>query len=95
MRSSIGLFLFVPPGINEQLIERAGLQLIREEDVTDNAALISGRWQQARLRYKEALVQIEGEERFEGLQKFFGAVQRLTSERRLSRIMYLVEKPTR
>jgi hypothetical protein len=39
------------------------------------------------------LLQIEGEERFEGLQKFFAAVHLLTSERRLSRIVYLVEKP--
>jgi len=91
-RSSIGLFLFVPPGINERLIEEAGFQLIRQEDVTDNAALVSGRWYQARQRHKEDLIQIEGEERFEGLQRFFEAVHNLTSERRLSRIVYLVEK---
>lgn len=95
MRSSIGLFLFVPPGINEQLIESAGLHLVQREDVTENAALISGRWQEARHRHKDSLVPIEGEERFEGLQQFFAAVHRLTSEQRLSRIMYLVEKPTR
>jgi len=63
-----------------------------KEDVTENAALISGRWHQARQRHKEALLQIEGEERFEGLQQFFAAVHRLTLERRLSRIVYLVEK---
>jgi hypothetical protein len=45
-----------------------------------------------RQRYKDALLQIEGEERFAGLQQFFAAVHRLTSERRLSRIVYLVEK---
>ena len=39
------------------------------------------------------LVKIEGEERFAGLQQFFAAVHRLTNERRLSRIAYLVEKP--
>ena len=92
LRSSIGLFLFVPPGVNEGLIEKAGFHLIQQEDVTENAALISGRWQQARQRYKDALLQMEGEERFEGLQKFFAAVHHLTSERRLSRIVYLVEK---
>lgn len=92
LRSSIGLFLFVPPGVNEGLIEKAGFHLIQQEDVTENAALISGRWQQARQRYKDALLQMEGEERFEGLQKFFSAVHRLTAERRLSRIVYLVEK---
>jgi len=93
MRSSIGLFLFVPPGINEQLIEKAGFRLVQQQDVTENAALISERWQQARQRHKDALLEMEGQERFEGLQQFFAAVHRLTGERRLSRIVYLVEKP--
>ena len=92
LRSSIGLFLFVPFGVNEQLIEEAGFDLIKQEDVTENAALISGRWHEARKHYREALLKIEGEERFEGLQKFFAAVHRLTSERRLSRIVYVCEK---
>lgn len=92
MRSLVGLFLFVPPGVNEQLIENAGFHLVQQEDVTENAALISGRWHQARQRHKDALLQIEGEERFEGLQQFFAMVHRLTLERRLSRIVYLVEK---
>lgn len=94
LRSSIGLFLFVPPGINEQLIQRAGFQLVHQEDVTENAALISGRWFQSRRVHKDDLLRIEGEERFEGLQQFFAAVHRLTSERRLSRIVYVVEKRT-
>jgi SAM-dependent methyltransferase len=93
MRSSIGFFLFVPPGINEQLIEKAGFRLVQQQDVTENAALISERWQQARQRHKDALLEMEGQERFDGLQQFFAAVHRLTSERRLSRIVYLVEKP--
>jgi SAM-dependent methyltransferase len=58
LRSSIGLFLFVPQDHNDTLIERA-----------------------------------EGEQRFEGLQKFFQAVHDLTRERRLSRLAYVVEKP--
>lgn len=92
LRSSIGLFLFVPPGINEQLIEETGLRLLRQEDVTANATLVSGRWHESRQRHKDALIKIEGEERFAGLQQFFAAVHRLTSESRLSRIVYLVEK---
>lgn len=95
LRSSIGLFLFVPAGINEQLIEKAGFRLLRQEDVTENAALVSGRWHRARQAHKEDLLRIEGEERFEGLQRFFEAVHRLTSQRRLSRIAYVVEKPAR
>jgi hypothetical protein len=93
LRSSIGLFLFVPAGFNERLIEQAGFRLVRQEDVTENAAQVSGRWRQARNARKEDLLRIEGETRFEGLQRFFETVNRLTSERRLSRIVYLVEKP--
>ncbi len=92
-RSSIGLFLFVPPGINERLIRESGLRLLRQQDVTENAALVSRRWHDARQRHREELHWIEGEERFEGLQRFFAAVHGLTAERRLSRIAYLVDKP--
>lgn len=95
LRSSIGLFLFVPPGVNEQLIEASGFRLVKNEDVTENAALVSGRWHESRQRHKEALIKIEGEERFAGLQQFFATVHRLTNERRLSRIVYLVEKQDR
>ena len=92
-RSLVGLFLFVPPGVNEGLIKDAGFHLVKQEDVTANAAMISDRWYQARQRHKSALLKIEGEERFEGLQQFFAVVHRLTLERRLSRLVYLVEKP--
>jgi SAM-dependent methyltransferase len=91
-RSSIGLFLFVPPGVNKQLIAAAGLHLLKQEDVTANAALVSRRWHESRQCHKDALIKIEGAERFAGLQQFFAAVNRLTTERRLSRIVYLVEK---
>jgi SAM-dependent methyltransferase len=92
LRSSIGSFLFVPPSVNEQLVKNAGFHLIKQNDVSENAALVSGRWHEARQHHKDALLQIEGEERFTGLQEFFHAVHRLTSERRLSRIVYLIEK---
>jgi SAM-dependent methyltransferase len=92
LRSSIGLFLFVPLGVNEDFINKAGFHLVNQEDVTENAALVSGRWHESRKRHKDSLLKIEGEERFEDLQKFFAAVHSLTSERRLSRIAYLVEK---
>jgi SAM-dependent methyltransferase len=92
LRSSIGLFLFVPPGINEQLIEQAGFRLVRQEDVTANAALVSGRWHDARQAHRVDLLKIEGAERFAGLQRFFEAVHQLTSQRRLSRIAYFAEK---
>jgi SAM-dependent methyltransferase len=95
LRSSIGEFLFVPTGFNEQFIGHAGFELVRQVDVTDGAALISGRWLQARETHRDALIQVEGEERFTGLQQFFETVHSLSRERRLSRIAYVVEKPGR
>jgi len=92
-RSSVGFFLFAPPGVNERLIAEAGLELRRQEDVTPNAAMVSKRWHDARAEDREALVPIEGEERYAGLQRFFATVHRLTSERRLSRIAYIAQRP--
>jgi SAM-dependent methyltransferase len=91
-RSSIGYFLFAPPGVNEQLIEEAGFELVRQEDVTENAAVVSKRWYDARAEDRDALVQIEGEERYVGLQQFFSVVHVLTRERRLSRFAYMAQK---
>jgi hypothetical protein len=91
-RSSIGLFVFVPRALNEELIVKAGFKLVSQLDVTENAALVSRRWREARQRFRADLLRIEGQERFDGVQKFLGAVHSLTSERRLSRIAYLVER---
>lgn len=92
LRSSIGPFLFVPSGVNERLMEQAGFRLIRQEDVSDNAASVSGRRRRAREAHRDDLLRIEGEERFEALQRFFEAVHILASEGRLSRIAYVAEK---
>jgi ubiquinone/menaquinone biosynthesis C-methylase UbiE len=91
-RSSIGLFVFMPRGLNEELIVEAGFRILGQHDVTENAVQVSRRWREARHRFRKELLQIEGGERYEGVQKFLAAVHRLTHERRLSRIAYLVEK---
>jgi len=91
-RSSIGFYLFVPPGENERLIREAGFDLLGVFDVTENAARLSGRWHEARARYRDALVAREGEANFEGLQRFLGCVHTLSDERRLSRYCYLARK---
>lgn len=91
-RSSIGLFVFVPRGHNEELIMKAGFRLVSQLDLTENAALVSRRWREARARFREELVRMEGETQFDGVQKFLGAVHRVTAERRLSRVAYFVEK---
>jgi SAM-dependent methyltransferase len=92
VRSSVGFFLFAPVGVNERLIEEAGLVLGRREDVTENAAVVSKRWHEARAEDREAMVKIEGTARFEDLQAIFPMVHRLTSERRLSRFVYVADK---
>jgi SAM-dependent methyltransferase len=92
VRSSIGSFLFVAPGVNERLLDEAGFELVTQEDVTENEAAVSRRWYDARADDRDALVEFEGEERFVGLQQFFSVTHRLASERRLSRFVYVARK---
>lgn len=94
-RSSIGFFLFTPPGVNERLLDEAGLKLVRTDDATENEAGVSKRWLDAREEERASLLPIEGEERFASLQRFLSVVHDLTRERRLSRIVYVAEKPAR
>jgi SAM-dependent methyltransferase len=94
-RSSIGFYLFVPPGANEDMLREAGFALLGVQDVTANAAEVASRWYQARLRHREALVAREGEVNFDGLQRFLRCAHTLAVEKRLSRYAYLAEKPAR
>jgi SAM-dependent methyltransferase len=91
-RSNIGFFVFMPLETTQNFIRQAGFKLIRCEDVTGNVELTSGRWYVSRQKHREDLIKIEGEERFNGLQKFFSTVYTLSSERRLSRFAFLAEK---
>ena len=84
-RSSIGFYVYSPPGENERLMERAGFRQIRVTDTTQNAARIAQRWHEAREKKKDKLVAIEGDRNFEGLQRFLSCVGRLTTARRLLR----------
>ena len=91
-RSSIGFFLFTPVGHNERLLAQTGFTVREVEDVTDAVASVAQKWRDARARRRARLVPLEGEESFDGLQRFLEAVWVLASERRLSRYMYLAEK---
>ena len=91
-RSSIGRYVFAPPGENERLISGAGFTLLSSEDVTAAEELIAQRWHDAREQYRDELVAREGAENFAGLQRFLSCVHRLSLERRLSRYCYLAEK---
>jgi SAM-dependent methyltransferase len=92
-RSSIGNYFFLPQGENERLICAAGFKLLRADDLTAACAAIAERWHDARARRSVELSRIEGEENFQGLQKFLWCVRTLTFERRLSRFSYLGLKP--
>ena len=91
-RSSIGFYLFVPPGENERLLAESGFRLLDVEDVTDNAEAVANRWRRAREAHRAALVAREGEANFGGLQRVLDCVHYLSAERRLSRFAYLAEK---
>jgi cyclopropane fatty-acyl-phospholipid synthase-like methyltransferase len=91
-RSSVGYYVYSPPGENERLIEQAGFEHTRVTDTTAHAAQIAQRWQQAREKRKNDLIAVEGTANFEGLQAFLSCVHRLTAERRLLRLLYLAEK---
>jgi SAM-dependent methyltransferase len=91
-RSSIGNYVFSPPGTTEELIQAAGLHLFRAMDTTENAARIAKRWHDARQRRAIELIAVEGTANFEGLQRFLSCAYTLALERRLLRWVYVARK---
>jgi len=92
LRSSMGFFVFSPPGENEFLIESAELRLLRADDATDTLALTAARVRAERAQGEALLAAAEGREHYDARQKFLEVVHRLASERRLARIAFLAEK---
>jgi len=92
IRSSIGFFLFAPPGEDERLLREAGFELQRSEDRTDNMASVARRWHAARAEREDDLRRVEGDATFEGQQIFFEVTSRLAAERRLSRLAFLAAR---
>ena len=88
-RSSIGFFLFTPVGYNEHLLARSGFEVHEVRDLTQAVADVSRRWRDARAKRRARIVDLEGEDAFNGLQHFLEAIHALAGERRLSRFMYL------
>jgi hypothetical protein len=70
----------------------AGFRITGITDTSDDAAAIAKRWHDARELRRSALIAIEGEKDFSGLQNFLTCVYRLTFERRLLRFVYLAVK---
>ncbi|HEY6989558.1 MAG TPA: methyltransferase domain-containing protein [Bryobacteraceae bacterium] len=91
-RSSIGFYIFAGPGVNEQLLAASSFRLLQAIDTTQNAAQIAKRWHDARARRSLPLRALEGDHDYEGLQRFLSCVHALTSERRLTRWVYVAAK---
>jgi SAM-dependent methyltransferase len=91
-RSSIGFYIFSPPGENERWIRNAGFSDIKVLDTTESAARTAAKWHDARQKHKERLVDAEGIAEWEGLQRFLSCVRALTEERRLLRLLYQAQK---
>jgi ubiquinone/menaquinone biosynthesis C-methylase UbiE len=93
IRTPNGFWLFVPPGLNERAIRAAGLTLLQCEDCSSSIAELAARWHAVRAQHYAELVSQEGTEAFEQHQEFFAMAADLADSRRLSRFLYLAEKP--
>jgi SAM-dependent methyltransferase len=91
-RASIGLFVFVPQGLDEALLRRAGFDVDRVEDRTPNMASNAAGWRQARAKREAKLRKIEGDDAFFGQQRFLETAARLAEEKRLSRYAIMARK---
>ena len=93
VRSSSGFYLFVPPFFDERTIEECGLRLLLREDVTANLAKVAERRCAARASRSTALRGIEGNDNYTSQQEFLTVAACLAREGRLSRFVYISEKP--
>jgi SAM-dependent methyltransferase len=94
-RSSAGLYLFVPPGYDELIVTLCGLRLVVTENVTRNMAEVAQRRYAARASRSSSLREIEGDREYAGQQQFLKIAARIAIEGRLSRFVYVSEKPQR
>ena len=93
IRSSAGFYLYVPTGFDEHVIANGGLRLLVREDVTANLARVAEARRAAREARSIDLRQIEGVTAYERQQAFLNVAARIAKEGRLSRFVYVSEKP--
>jgi ubiquinone/menaquinone biosynthesis C-methylase UbiE len=91
-RGSVGFFVLTAPGENERLIAQAGLELTRYENVNPNVFEVANRWHDARARHRSKLVEHEGDEMFDSLQRFLAMTEKLHREDRLSRYVFVARR---
>jgi ubiquinone/menaquinone biosynthesis C-methylase UbiE len=93
VRSSIGFFLFVPLGYDERIVVQCGLQLVVSENVTQNMAEVAERRKASRAARSSAVREIEGDQTYEEQQEFLAIAALIAREVRLSRFVYVAQKP--
>jgi hypothetical protein len=92
VRSSSGLYLFVPHGYDDRIITQCGLRVVVCEDRTSNMAEIAERRRNARESRNSALRRIEGHAVYEKQRQFFSVAAQVARDGRLSRFVYVAEK---
>ena len=92
VRASIGLFVFVPAGLDQVLLDQAGFEIERVVDRTQNMAHNAAGWWDARSKREVDLRAIEGDATFDGQQRFLEATAVLAKETRLSHIAILARR---
>jgi len=90
-RTPHGYAQFVPPGINEQLLESAGFQVTERTDLTHTMIKSSAGRLAARASRRSELETLEGPSTFERQQQYLQTVQALAERAALSRFMYIAE----
>jgi 2-polyprenyl-3-methyl-5-hydroxy-6-metoxy-1,4-benzoquinol methylase len=93
IRASLGAFVFVPPGLNESAVTAAGLILKLCENRTRATAEIAHRQYVARESRSSELIKAEGTEWYSQRQRFLSVAAEQASSGRLSRFLYVAEKP--
>jgi len=94
IRASQGGFQLVPPGLNETALAAAGLILRRCDDRTQATADIATRLYAARQSRSPELTEMEGGQWFLQRQAFLATTAALAATKRLSRFLYIGEKPS-
>jgi SAM-dependent methyltransferase len=93
IRASQGKFHIVPTAFNELMLERAGFELRLCRDTTEAVSNLALRLYRARQLRRAALLEEEGADWFESRQVFLKTTAELAATGRLSRFLYVAEKP--
>ncbi|KSV66493.1 hypothetical protein N182_35300 [Sinorhizobium sp. GL2] len=93
IRASQGKFHIVPKALNELMLESVGFELRVCRDTTEAVSNLALRLYHARESRRGALLAEEGAGWFENRQVFLKTTAELAAAGRLSRFLYVVEKP--